>query len=61
MVWLRGLPLRYSRRGGCAIKKKIPFRSGADGVVGNFQQNKERFAGIYKATRPFTNHPALGF
>jgi hypothetical protein len=21
------------RRGGCAIKKKIPFRSGADGVV----------------------------
>jgi len=23
----------WNRRGGCAIKKKIPFRSGADGVV----------------------------
>ena len=23
----------FSRRGGCAIKKKSPFRSGADGVV----------------------------
>ena len=23
----------FSRRGGCAIDKKIPFLSGADGVV----------------------------
>src|SRR5215475_9540151 len=28
----------FSRRGGCAINKKIPFLSGADGVVGNFKQ-----------------------
>jgi len=48
----------FSRRGGCAINKKIPFLSGADGVVGNFKQNKERYASIYKeATRPFTNRP----
>src|SRR5215475_11817730 len=40
----------FSRRGGCAINKKIPFLSGADGVVRNFKQNKE-------ATRLFTNHP----
>ena len=52
----------FSRRGGCAINKKIPFLSGADGVVGKFQQNKVRFADIYadiykEATRPFENHP----
>ena len=23
----------WNRRGGCASKKKLPFRSGADGVV----------------------------
>ena len=39
----------FSRRGGCAINKKIPFLSGPDGVVRKFKQNKE-------ATRPFTNH-----
>jgi len=52
-------PLRsFSRRGGCAINKKIPFLSGADGVVSNFKQNKVRCASINKeATRPFTNHP----
>src|SRR6516164_1922551 len=50
--------------------KKIPFLSGADGreararkgeafiMVSKFQQNKVRYADIYKeATRPFTNHP----
>src|SRR5215469_14076760 len=43
---------------GCAINKKIPFLSGADGVVSKFQQNKVRYADIYKeATRRFTNHP----
>src|SRR5215510_5543716 len=48
----------FSRRGGCAINKKIPFLSGADGVVSNFEQNMERYADIYmEATRPFTNHP----
>jgi hypothetical protein len=28
----------FSRRGGCAIKKKVPFLSGADGVVSNFNK-----------------------
>src|SRR5215471_8159231 len=28
----------FSRRGGCAINKKTPFLSGADGVVSKFQQ-----------------------
>src|SRR5215475_6743120 len=28
----------FSRRGGCAINKKIPFLCGADGVVSNFKQ-----------------------
>src|SRR5215471_16140095 len=37
-------------RGGCATSKKIPFLSGADGVVRNFKQNTE-------ASRLFTNHP----
>jgi hypothetical protein len=36
----------FSRRGGGAINKKIPFLSGADGVVSNFKQNKDRYAGI---------------
>src|SRR5215813_3079882 len=48
----------FSGRGGCAINKKIPFLSGADGVVSNFKQNVVRYADIYmEATRPFTNHP----
>jgi hypothetical protein len=48
----------FSRRGGCAINKKTPFLSGADGVVSKFQQDKVRCADIYKeATRRFTNHP----
>jgi hypothetical protein len=28
----------FPRRGGCAIKKKIPFLSGADGVVRSFEK-----------------------
>src|SRR5215475_39018 len=36
----------FSRRGGCAINKKIPFLSGADGVVSNLKQNKDRYTGI---------------
>jgi hypothetical protein len=36
----------FSRRGGCAINKKTPFLDGADGVVGNFKQTKERYASI---------------
>src|SRR5215470_20459395 len=61
--WLK----RVSRRphsppfkGGVAapLIKRPPFLSGADGVVGRFQQNKVRFADINKeATRPCTNHP----
>src|SRR5262245_16113289 len=48
----------FSRRGGCAINKKVPFLSGADGVVSKFRQQKVRFADIYKeTTRLFTNHP----
>ena len=48
----------FSRRGGCAIKKKIPFLSGADGWFVNSNQNKVRYADIYKeAARPFTNRP----
>jgi hypothetical protein len=56
--WLRdgSIPLLF-KEGGCAINKKIPFLSGADGVVSN--SNKIRIATrAYKeATRPFTNHP----
>src|SRR5215831_3765181 len=52
----------FSRRGGCAINKKIPFRSGADGVVSKFQQNKVRYADIYiETTRPFTSHVVCAF
>src|SRR5215467_13406179 len=43
-------PFPSFSRGGRAINKKIPFLSGADGVVCNFKQNTE-------ATRLFTNHP----
>jgi hypothetical protein len=41
----------FSRRGGCAINKKAPFLSGADGVVSNFKQNKERYASIIRRLR----------
>ena len=34
--WVHSPP--FSRRGGCAINKKMPFLSGADGVVSNSQQ-----------------------
>src|SRR5215475_12126020 len=48
----------FPRRGGCATNKKTPFLSGADGVVGDFQQEIRIAARAYKeATRPFTNHP----
>jgi len=46
------------KEGWLRLNKKVPFLSGADGVVSKFQQNKVRNADIYKeATRPFTNHP----
>src|SRR5882672_5884584 len=36
--WERqGIPLLAERRGGRAIKKKFPFRKGADGVVAHRQ------------------------
>src|SRR5215471_14289249 len=55
---LRSIPLRFPGGVASAINKKIPFLSGADGVVSKSQQNKVRYADIYKeATRPFTNHP----
>src|SRR5215831_7433397 len=41
----------FSRRGGCAINKKIPFLIGADGVVSNFKQNMVRYADIYMRLR----------
>src|SRR5215475_7139987 len=48
----------FQRRGGCAMNKKTPFLSGADGVVSDFQQKIRIAARAYKeATRPFTNHP----
>src|SRR5215475_12238797 len=47
----------FSRRGGCAIDKKIPFLSGADRVVRNFKQNKDRYRAYKEATPLFTNHP----
>ncbi|PYS27120.1 MAG: hypothetical protein DMG11_17465, partial [Acidobacteria bacterium] len=36
------------RRGGCAIKKKAPFRSGADGVVAH----TKRFAELTTPATP---------
>ena len=36
------------RRGGCAIKKKVPFRSGADGVVAH----TKRFAELTTPAAP---------
>ena len=46
------------KEGWLRLNKKIPFLSSADGVVSNFQQNKDRYADLYKeATRPFHNHP----
>ena len=44
------IPLRFQGGVAAPLVKKIPFLSGADGVVSNFEQNKE-------ATRPFTDHP----
>src|SRR5215467_8024211 len=48
----------FSRRGGCAINKKIPFHCGADGVV----SKRSRSLLIYARSAPFlfefTNHPA---
>ncbi len=38
----------WNRRGGCAIKKKIPFRSGADGVVAH----KKCFAELTTPSAP---------
>src|SRR5215813_1900329 len=46
------------KEGWLRFNKRVPFLSGADGVVSKFQQNKVRYADIYKeATRPFNNHP----
>jgi hypothetical protein len=45
------------KEGWLRHQKKIPFLSGADGVVSNFKQNKVRYASIYEATRPFGNPP----
>src|SRR5215475_1892091 len=46
------------KEGWLRLNKKIPFLSSADGVVSKFQQNKDRYADLYKeATRPFHNHP----
>ena len=46
------------KEGWLRLNKKVPFLSGADGVVSKFEQNKVRYADIYtEATRLFTNHP----
>jgi hypothetical protein len=39
------IPLLF-KEGWLRLNKKIPFLCGADGVVGNFKQNKDRYAGI---------------
>ena len=44
----------FSRRGGCAINKKVPFLSGADGAVSNLNK-------IMCAARFLDNRPALAF
>src|SRR5215470_1367740 len=45
----------FSRRGGCAINKKILFLSGAGGVVSKFQQNRcAARISIRCAMRPWT-------
>src|SRR5262252_5004671 len=41
----------FSRRGGCAINKKIPFLSGADGVVRKFQQKQGALRGCLRRLR----------
>ena len=49
----------FSRRGGCAINKKIPFLSGADGVVN--KRSRSLLIDIREAHLvflfEFTNHP----
>src|SRR5437763_173991 len=50
--WLRWTFPAFSRRGGCAINKKVPFLSGADGAVSNLYK-------IMCAARFLDNRPAL--
>jgi len=40
------IPL-LSKEGWLRHQQKIPFLSGADGVVSKFKQNMERYPGIY--------------
>jgi hypothetical protein len=42
--WLRWTFPAFSRRGGCAIKKRSRSFIGADGAVSKFKKNKVRFA-----------------
>ena len=44
------IPLLF-KEGWLRLNKKIPFHSGADGVVRNFKQNTERYASIYRQER----------
>ena len=44
-VSTKPIPLLF-KEGWLRLNKKIPFLSGADGVVGNFKENKERYASI---------------
>jgi hypothetical protein len=48
---IKELLAQFLNRGGCATNKKTPFLSGADGVVSNFKQNKDRYAGIIRRLR----------
>ena len=54
MGWLRdgSIPLLF-KEGWLRLNKKIPFLSGADGVVCNFKQNKDRYAGNIRRLRDF--------
>jgi hypothetical protein len=51
LLKIKELLAQFLDRGGCAINKKIPFLSGADGVVGKFQQNKVRLADMIRRLR----------
>jgi hypothetical protein len=42
--WMTASPIPSVFKEGWLRLKKIPFLSGADGVVSNFKQNKERYA-----------------
>ena len=49
-MWFGPIPLLF-KEGLLRLNKKIPFLSGADGVVSNFKQNKVRCASMLRRLR----------